>query len=353
MKVALNSEKDIRVFQLSNSHGIEVEILNLGGIIRSIRVPDSLGKKENIVLAYDDLDSYLHDPYYLGAIVGPFANRIASSKVSLLGETVDFEKGLNGHHLHSENAGINRRFWRSDSKCSEYDNQIRLTLDLKDGEGGYPGNRKINAVFNLNEDNLLKIELSATTDKPTIVNLSNHCYFNLSGPDFWNTPFSISDHQLKINANQYLPVDRELIPTGDKNDVDGSPFNFKKLVPIKNLITENNPQLSYADGFDHCFCLDKNSSKKSSAELVDKASGRCMQIYTNQPGLQFYSGNHLGQGCITSTENTNHRQFSKSAGVCLEPQAFPNSPNQPSFTNTVLMPGQTYLNQIALNFSIV
>ena len=342
--------KDIKSFHLSNRNGLSVEVLNLGGIIRSIYTPDREGKLENIVLGYSDPKSYLVDPYYLGAIVGPFANRIAHGKAQWIDGQLDLVVREGCHHLHSDDVGVHKKIWNFEHFAFENTDSLVLTLFLADGEGGYPGNREVKAIYSLADDNSLGIQLTATSDKPTLMNLSSHSYFNLVGSSVWPTPSSIVDHQIQIKANRYLPVNSELIPTGELKSVAHSTFDFRERCSIASRLAESEEQLVYGDGFDHCFVLDEFEATRPDVSVIEPDTGRTLDLYTNQAGLQFYTGNGLSP---SSDKPGQHNVFATRSGFCLEPQGFPDSPNQLDFPSTVLLPGELYTNNIRLVFSTI
>lgn len=342
--------RDLQSFRLSNPNGLSVEILNIGGIIRSIHTPDRDGQLDNIVLGYEDLESYLVDPYYLGAIVGPFANRIADGKVPWYGGQLDLVVSDGRHHLHSDEAGIHKKLWSVDQYKAEDTDSIVLSLYLADGEGGYPGNRRIRAIYTLADDNSLGIQLIATTDKPTLMNLSSHSYFNLAGSTAWTNLSSIVHHNIRIHASRYLPVNPNLIPTGEMKTVADSAFDFRELCAIESRLNVSDEQLVYGKGFDHCFVLDGSDSFRPAVSVFEPDTGRTLDLYTNQNALQFYTGNDLKSSTGKPGECEG---FAPRSGFCLEPEGFPDSPNQRNFPSAVLLPGEQYTNNIHLVFSTI
>lgn len=330
-------------FVLSNDQGMTVRILNYGGIIRSITVPDARGNLDDVVLGYDTLDDYVRDDNYFGALIGRYGNRIANGRFELDGETYELERNNNGHHLHSGSTGFHKQVWQAEPFTTEETAGVRLRLVSPDGQGGYPGTLTTSAVYELTTDNELHLTLEATTDQATPVSLTNHAYFNLAGSG------PIGDHELLIQADHFTPVDEGLIPTGEIRAVSGTPFDFTQSKPIGDDIDTENEQLAHGMGYDHNWVLSRNPGDAVSvaAVLRDPASGREMTLLTDSPGLQFYSGNFLDG----STQGKEGRTYEHRTALCLEPQYFPDSPNQPAFPDTTLRPGETYTQQVIYRFS--
>lgn len=332
-----NNGKIIYSFTLKNKRGVEVKILNFGGIITSIKTPDKRGCIENITLGYDSLQHYIDDNSYLGAIIGRYGNRIANGKF-ILGDTLyTLAKNNPPNHLHGGHMGFNKKIWKATSKINKDSVSLVLNYFSKDMEEGFPGNLLTKVSYSLTSDNSLEIVYEAKTDKKTIINLTNHAYFNLSG-SFSN---DILDHHLQINADKILPTNKFLIPTGDMDLVENTPFDFRTFKPIGKDIYADNKQLKLGLGYDHCWCLnypDKGVRKIASA--YHKKSGRLLEVFSDQPGVQFYSGNHL------------NGDYQKRTGFCLETQHYPDSPNQKQFPSVVLCPGEIYSSKTSYKFLV-
>lgn len=332
-----NKDKIIYSFTLKNKRGVEVKILNFGGIITSIKTPDKKGYIENITLGYDSPQQYIDDNSYLGAIIGRYGNRIANGKFILEDISYTLAKNNPPNHLHGGLMGFNKKIWKASSKINK--DSVTLTLNYlsKDMEEGFPGNLITTVSYSLTSDNSLEIVYEAKTDKKTIVNLTNHAYFNLSG----NFNSDILDHHLQINGNKMLPVDEFLIPTGDMDLVENTPFDFRTFKPIGKDIYANNKQLKLGLGYDHCWCLNNSDQGvRKVASAYHKKSGRLLEVFSDQPGVQFYSGNHLSG------------DYQKRTGFCLETQHYPNSPNQKKFPSVVLCPGEIYSSKTFYKFLI-
>lgn len=323
----------VKLFTLKNNSGATVAITNYGGRLVSLLVPDKDGKATDVILGYDSLKSYQKqkEPYF-GAIIGRYGNRIAKGKFILDGKAyqLDINDGVNTLH-----GGFNGFYGKVFSAKQLSASQLELTYVSKDGEGGYPGNLTATVVYTLAPDNSLKIEYKATTDKPTIVNLTNHAYFNLNGA---GSP-TITDNILQINADAFLPVDTTLIPTGKLQPVKGTPFDFTTSKTIGKDIGTADEQLKNGKGYDHNFVLNKHDLTTPVATVKSTQTGITMEVYTEEPGLQFYSGNFLtGE----SKDGKGGKAYPYRSAFCLETQHFPDAPNQPPFASTVLKPGQTY-----------
>lgn len=335
---------EVALFTLANSNGVEIEITNYGGIVVSLKVPDRRGKLADVVLGYDELASYEEDKWHFGATIGRCANRIAGGKFRLNGQEYTLACNNGPNHLHGGITGFEKVVWRaSENSGGEHD---RLTLEYvsEDGEEGYPGKLVACVEFSLNDGNEFRIKYSATTEKDTVVNLTNHSYFNLCGADDGN----ILLHQLQLNANRFTPVDENLIPTGVLLEVDPTPFDFTQPRAIGARINQDDPQLKFGRGYDHNWVL--NRSKEGllpAAKLSEPQSGRTMEVFTTEPGIQFYSGNFL-DGSVRGKGGTVYKRHS---GLCLETQHFPNSPNQPNFPSTVLRAGDWYESTTVFKFS--
>jgi aldose 1-epimerase len=319
--------KPVSLYTLSNKNGVQVTITNYGGIVTSWMVPDKNDKLSNIVVGFDSLQPYLQKPPYFGALIGRYGNRIGNARFTLDGKTYELAANDGKNHLHGGNKGYDKVVW--DATPKEGTSALTLNYLSKDGEEGYPGNLKITVTYTLTDDNELVIDYNAETDKATPVNLTNHSYFNLTG-DVKNT---ILNHTLQIDADNYTPVDATLIPTGEIKSVKGTPYDFTKAEKIGARIAQ------VQGGYDHNYVLNRNdSSLKLVATLADSISGRRMEVYTMEPGIQFYSGNFL-DGKFQSSNGT---PVNKHTALCLETQHYPDSPNKPNFPSTILQPGQKY-----------
>lgn len=321
------NNQQIYLFTLTNSKGDQVKITNYGGIVTQWLSTDRNGNSSSIVIGYSRLDPYLLGPPYFGALIGRFANRIAKGRFQI-GEAVYSLSTNDGeNHLHGGNRGFDKVIWDADIVNHDIPT-LKLNYFSKDGEEGYPGNLKVTVCYTFTDDNELNIEYSAETDKSTPINLTNHSYFNLTG-DSSNT---ILEHMLMIDADRYTPVDNNAIPTGEIASVAGSPFDFRKPQKIGTSINEVN-------GYDHNYVLNqKDNSVEPVAVLTDVISGRQLEVFTDQPGMQFYSGNKL-DGTFKADDG---KAIEQHAAVCLETQHFPDSPNQPTFPSVILQPGQKY-----------
>ena len=325
-------------FTLINNNGMEVKILNYGGTVTNINVPDRNGKMGDVILGFDSLSGYLQttNPYF-GCLVGRYANRIANAKFTLEGREYTLAANNNGNTLHGGLKGFDKQIW---TVRSHNDSVIALSYFSKDGEEGYPGNLTVDVNYMLSADNSLKIEYVATTDKTTPVNLTNHCYFNLSA----GTDSTILDHELMLHADQYTPVNDKLIPTGRTDNVKATAMDF--TVPKK--IGKNISLVS--GGYDHNWVLNrKGNYLEPIGSLYHAKSGRYMEIFTTEPGIQFYSGNFL-DGSLAHTKAG--IKYVLHGGLCLETQHFPDSPNQPSFPNVILKPGEKYRHVTIYKFSV-
>ncbi|MGA8867493.1 MAG: aldose epimerase family protein [Candidatus Sulfotelmatobacter sp.] len=309
---------------------IEARIITYGGIIVSLRAPDRDGKLDDVVLGYDSLDPYFTNPAYFGAIIGRYANRIAHGTFQLDGKTYSIPKNNGDAALHGGTRGFNKVVWTA----REIKDGIELTYVSKDGEEGFPGTLTTTVRYILHRS-ALRIEYSATTDKDTVLNLTNHSYFNLAGQGRGD----VLGHVARINASRYTPVDSSLIPTGELRPVQGTPFDFRTAHAIGERIKAADPQLQLAHGgYDHNFVLDHPGRLTEAAEVYEPASGRILKVLTTEPGVQLYTGNFL-DGSITGK---NGHAYGKHSAFCLETQHFPDSPNHPSFPTTELKPGQTF-----------
>jgi aldose 1-epimerase len=333
------------LYTLKNANGMEVTISNYGGTIVNWTAPDKNGKFENITLACDSLSSYLKGVPYFGALVGRYGNRIAKGKFSIDGKAYTLAQNNGVNALHGGKIGFDKVLWTATPTDGE-EPKLQLNYTAKDGEEGYPGNLIVEVVYTLLKDNSLKIEYNATADKPTVVNLTNHTYFNLSG----DMNQDILGHELTLNADKYLPVDETLIPTGELRPVVSTPFDFTKASKIGERINDSTDiQIKYGKGYDHCWVFtDAGNSLKSVAKVVEEKSGRVLEVFTTEPAIQFYTGNFL-DGTIIGKNGiiVKHR-----TGLCLETQHYPDSPNQPKFPTTLLNVGERYSSTTVYKFTV-
>jgi aldose 1-epimerase len=329
----------VSLYTLTNK-SVQVRITNYGGRIVSLTTPDRKGARADIVLGFDTLDPYPTSPFF-GALVGRYANRIGGAKFTLDGKEYPLEKNNGANALHGGSHGFDKVVWTA----REIPGGLELTYLSKDAEAGYPGNLKATVVYTLTDKNELKIDYSATTDKPTIINLTNHSYFNLKGAGEGD----ILGHVLTLHADQYTPVDAGLIPTGELRSVAGTPFDFRKPTAIGARIDDpNDPQIKLGHGYDHNYVLShKGTSLGLAAKIEEPTTGRVMEVLTTQPGVQFYTANNLN-GTIEGTGGT----YVRRGAFCLETQHFPDTPNQPKFPTAVLRPGETYRTTTVFRFSV-
>ncbi|MDC6365888.1 MULTISPECIES: aldose epimerase family protein [Flavobacteriaceae] len=332
--------KMIDKYTLSNDAGMEVDVITYGGIITRWTAPDRNGNFQDVVLGFNDLESYLSENPYFGALIGRYGNRIAKGKFDLDGKSYTLITNNGENHLHGGDKGFDKVVWNAKGESTADGAILELTYRSADGEEGYPGTLDVKVTYTLTADNELDIAYEATTDKPTIVNLTQHTYFNLSA-DFTK---DILDHELQIDADNYLPVDDGLIPTGEFASIEGTPFDFKESKLIGKDITSDNLQIKLGGGFDHCWVLngqDKGFRKVSTA--YEPKTGRVLEVYTNEPGIQFYSGNFLD----STLPSKNNGTYGQRSGFCLETQHYPDSPNQDAFPSVRLDPGETYTSRTA------
>jgi aldose 1-epimerase len=333
----------LSLYTLRNRKGMSVKITNFGGVITELHVPDRQGRLADVTCGFSKAESYFDDDAYFGALVGRYGNRIAHGRFQLDGETVQLDVNDGPNHLHGGPRGFNKVAWHAVPVVADLSIGLKLSHRSRDGDQGYPGNLEVTVVYELNDGNELLVKYHAVTDKPTPVNLTHHAYFNLAGEG------SILDHQLVINADRYTPVDAECVPLGPLLDVAGTPFDFRTPHTVGERINEENEQLDNGRGYDHNFVLSKPAPHAMSLAclLREPVSGRVLEIYTQEPGLQFYSGNFL-DGSLTGKG----WHYTYRSGLCLEPQHFPDSPNRADYPDTILRPGQVYESQSLYRFSI-
>lgn len=334
----------VTLYTLTNALGSEAKIINYGAILVSLKVADRDGKLRDVVLGYDDLAGYVKDKDFFGSTVGRYGNRIGAGKFTLDGKAYQLDVNNGPNHLHGGAHGFYKNLWKAEPVKGKAGPGVKLTLVSKDGDQGYPGTVTLTVTYTLTRENGLRIDYLGTTDKPTILNPTNHSYFNLSG----DATHTILDEELTIDADKTTPVDATLIPTGKLADVTGTPMDFRKPTKIGARIDAKDEQLGFGKGYDHNWVLSTPSKKvRKVAELFDPTSGIDMQVLTDQPGLQFYSGNFLN-GTIHGKAGT---AYQLRTALCLEPQVFPDSPNHPSFPSAVLRPGQRYHQTTIYQFS--
>jgi aldose 1-epimerase len=330
--------KEVDLYTLTNANGLKASVMTYGGILVSLEVPDRNGKLEDIVLGYDSLGAYVEKNPYFGAIVGRYANRIAKGRFSLRDVQYRLANNDGENHLHGGNKGFDKVLWNAESIKLDSAVGVKLSYLSKDGEEGYPGNLSCNVEYLLTNRNEFTVNYHATTDKPTVVNLTHHSYFNLAGQGDGD----ILGHELMVNAEKFTPVGKGLIPTGELKSVKGTPMDFMTATTIGARIE------SVEGGYDHNYVLTgEGGSLKLAARVYEPSSGRVMEIFTTEPGIQFYSGNFLGGGM----RGKSGRFYQKHGGFCLETQHFPDSPNKPNFPSVVLNPGEQYAHLTIHKFS--
>ena len=336
----------VDLYVLTAKGGAEACITNYGGAVVSLKVPDRNGKLADVVLGYDNADGYVNDKSFFGALVGRYGNRIGHAQFALDGKTYTLAKNNGENSLHGGIKGFNKAVWTAKIIPAKDGQSLELSYLSKDGEEGFPGNLKVSVVYTLTDSNALRITYSAISDKKTVVNLTNHSYFNLAGQGSGD----ILGHLLIIQADKFTPVDAGLIPTGEFRDVAATPFDFRKELAIGARIDQDEEQLKLGGGYDHNFVLrpSNGAGEFLAARVVEPASGRVLEVWTTQPGVQFYTGNFLdgktiGKGGVT---------YPRRSAFCLETQHFPDSPNQPKFPSVVLNPGERYHTITTYKFSV-
>ncbi|MBK9313987.1 MAG: galactose mutarotase [Acidobacteria bacterium] len=330
----------VDLYTLANRSGMEVKITNYGGIIVSIKTPDRNGRMGDVVLGYDNLDGYVTRNPFFGCLVGRYGNRIGKARFSLSGVEYKLASNNGQNHLHGGLKGFDKQVWQA--RALDDATGLELKYLSKDGEEGYPGNLSVTVTYTLGDDNSLKIDYLASTDKETVLNLTNHSYFNLAGEG------DILGHEMMIDADRFTPVDSELITTGELRAVAGTPFDFLKPTPIGARIDADDEQIVFGKGYDHNFVLNHKPGEMGLvARVYEPKTGRQMEVFTTEPGVQFYTGNFL-DGSIRGKSG---RIVERRSGFCLETQHFPDSPNKPQFPSPVLKPGETYKTSTSFRFS--
>ena len=343
-----NDGTAVEQYILRNSHGMQATVITYGGVLQSLKVPDKNGKVDDVVLGFDDVQGYQSGTAFFGATIGRFGNRLAGGAFELDGKRFQVPLNDGPNSLHGGAQGFDKHVWKAAQVKGKDSVGVTLTYLSKDGEMGFPGNLKTEVTYSLNEKNELHINYTATTDKPTVLNLTNHSYFNLAGAGNGD----ILKQVATLHASHYTPVNATLIPTGELAPVKGTPMDFLKPTPIGQHIKEDHPQLKFAEpkqgGFDFNWALDtKGDVKQLAAEVHDPESGRRLQLYTTEPGVQFYTSNFL-DGSVKGKAGKTYLHWS---GFTLETQHFPDAPNQPKFASTRLNPGQTYTQNTVFKFS--
>jgi aldose 1-epimerase len=335
--------REATLYTLTNANGMIAKISNLGGVIAQLHVPDRDGVLADVCHGFDDVAPYLGESHYFGALIGRYGNRIGKGRFTLDGQDYQLDVNNGDNHLHGGTEGFHRRLWAAETFATPKSAGLILSYLSADGEQGYPGNLEVTVIYELRNDNELRIAFHGISDQATPVNLTNHAYFNLAGKG------DILGHELTIHADAFTPVDSGLIPTGELPPVAGTPFDFRAPHAIGARIDQKDEQLDYGSGYDHNFVLNKSApgALEVAARVLDPSSGRVLEVLSQEPGIQFYSGNFLndemrGKGRI----------YGYRSGFCLEPQHYPDSPNQPGFPSTILRPGEEYSTVMAYRFSV-
>lgn len=334
--------REATLYTLTNANGMIAKISNLGGVITELHVPDRDGVLADVCHGFDNVTPYMGDSHYFGALIGRYGNRIANGRFTLDGVEYQLDVNNGVNHLHGGADGFHRRLWAAETFNTPKSAGLILTYASPDGEQGYPGNAEVTVIYELRNDNELRIAFHAIADKATPMNLTNHAYFNLAGQG------DILGHELRIFGDAYTPVDSGLIPAGAPLPVEGTPFDFRTPHTIGERIDQKDEQLGYGSGYDHNFVLTKEQGALAvAARVVEPISGRVLEVLTQEPGIQFYSGNFLHDGV-----SGKGRIYCYRSGFCLEPQHFPDSPNRPDFPSTLLRPNEEYSTVMAYRFSV-
>ncbi len=330
----------VDLFTLTNDHGVTANITNYGGILVALTTPDRHGNAGDIVLGFDTLAEYLdHNPFF-GALCGRYANRIANGKFTLDGVAYKLAQNDGSNHLHGGQRGFDKVVWQATEQSDENSAMLKLTYRSPDGEEGYPGNLTVTVTYTLNNQNELRIDYTAITDKATILNLTNHSYFNLAGSG------DILNHVVTLNADCFTPVDATLIPIGELRAVEGTPMDFRQPTAVGARIEQDDEQLKLGIGYDHNWVINNPGNLRLAATVQESTSGRRLDVYTTQPGIQFYTGNFL-----THLVGKEDAIYDRRSALCLETQHFPDSPNQAQFPSTVLKPGEQFAETTVFKFS--
>ena len=337
--------KPVTVHTLTNAAGVSADILDLGGIVASLKTPDRDGKMADIVLGCKDVASYMADSPYFGCITGRYANRIAKGKFSLDGKTYTLATNNDLNHLHGGEVGFNKKIWSAIATVTDADPTLKLSYTSPDGEEGYPGTLKSEVTYSLTKDNALKIQYVATTDKATVLNLTHHGYWNLAGHDSGKT---VLDHEVQLHCDAFTPTDATAIPTGEIRKVTGTPFDFTKPHRIGERIEAKDVQITFGKGYDHNYVINGEAGTLRPVAFVhEPTSGRILEMLSDDHGVQLYTGNFL-DGTFTGKDGQVYQQRQ---GFCLECQRHPDTPNQPTFPSAVLKPGETYKKTTVYKFS--
>jgi aldose 1-epimerase len=336
----------VDLYTLTNAKGASVQIATLGGTVTSIKVPDKTGALSDVVLGFDSLDGYLGPHPFFGVLVGRYGNRIGHARFVLDGKTYTLAKNNGENSLHGGLKGFDKYVWKAREVASPDGLAVELTHVSPDGDEGFPGTLSATVRYIWSDANGLRIDYAATTDKPTVVNLTNHSYFNLSA----GAAATVLDHTLQLAAETFTPVDKGLIPTGELRAVAGTPFDFRTARRVGELIDKDDEQIKFGGGYDHNFVLKPpaNGTMRVAARVTEATSGRIMEVTTTEPGVQFYTGNFLDG----SVKGRGGKPYGKRSGLCLETQHYPDSPNKPAFPSVVLRPGQTYKTSTQYTFSV-
>jgi aldose 1-epimerase len=333
----------IELYTLTNANGMQAGVITYGGTVTSLTAPDRSGKFSDIVLGMDDLPGYQKQTNFFGALIGRYGNRIGHAQFALGGQTFQLPANDNGNTLHGGPNGFDKRVWTAKPGSSADGPTLELTYVSKDGEAGFPGTLTSKVIYTLTNRNELNIDYTATTDKPTVVNLTNHSYFNLAGPGSGD----ILSHEVMIAADRFTPVDDHLIPTGELRPVKGTPFDFTTPTAIGARINQPDEQLKFGKGYDHNWVLNKGAGGMTkAAEVHEPTTGRILEVWTTEPGLQFYTGNFLD-----GTAKGKGKSYDLRGAFCMETQHYPDSPNKPAFPSTELKPGDTYHTTTSYRFS--
>ena len=337
--------QSVDIYTLRNRHGMETKITNYGGIVVTLTAPDRNHKFADVVLGYDDLDSYMNPPFpYFGAIIGRYGNRIAKGRFTLNGHEYKLAVNNGENHLHGGLIGFDKVVWTAQQKTTSAGPALVLSYLSKDGEEGYPGNLRVTVTYTLTNNNELKIDYAATTDKDTVTNLTHHSYFNLAGEGNGD----ILNHQVVLKASRFVPTDAGSIPTGELKNVAGTPFDFLRPNAIGARINQDDQQLKFGSGYDHTWVIDGRAGVlRMAASVSEPSSGRVLEVWTTEPGVQFYTGNFLDG----SRPGKSGHAYPRRTGFCLETQHYPDSPNRPNFPTTTLRKGATYRSTTIYRFT--